>query len=905
MGMSRGHGSAGIRRQFGVRAWAWAMAMLLTGCGGGGSSTTSPVESPIETAGPGDAGHHFPMAVGDRWIYRKVNSDGTDALKADFVAETRTIQGHTAAVSRRQDVASGQIEDGDEYYVKTGHGVYSLSPDTSPASLAYGLSRVEVLRFPLQPGTRHVPVDQADLDLGVDLDGDGRSERLSARVQSTVEATESVTVTAGTFANAARVVTVLKETVTLSRNSQTLSGTVTFTDWYAPGVGLVRNRQVSVYPNETITDELDLVAYSVGGQQQPANAPTVTSVTPTDGAVITSSTWAEPIVLTLSGSVLASVPGDAIVVRQADGTLLNGLTRLVGRDRLEFQAYSALPPGSYSVTLGTGVQDVLGRTLKVGLSTSFTVVAPDLMAPTIVGFSSTIGGTAGMPDATLTLDFSEPLAADGVTPAAFALSNANLRLPVRSATLTGPSQVTLQADLDPGQTYSVSTSAPLIDRAGNVASVTSPTFTTGGGFGSFYPARNYSPSGYPYAAQAGDVDGDRLADLVVAIGPSNADDLTAFALLIYPHQTGGPLETYTRVPLALATNCQPSQVILADVTADGRTDIVLGTVRCGLLIAERSTGGGTWTVTTTVAMPTFSHLLVADVNGDGRPDLVSAAQGEYALLIAHGLAAGGFGPVTRTALPIPADYPSTPYFTGLAAGDLDSDGRTDLVALPYTTENAQAIMLIRQRGDGTLASASYLPLPALGTSASTGGVLVGDLDSDGRADLVVSGQYGVAPYVMLFRQEAGGTLASPVRLVTGETPIGLALADMDGNGRPDLVVQHLGSYARLGLYLQSRQGLLRGEQLVESTPHWNTWRGAPILGDFNGDGLLDFVLVDFGFFRVQYQRPADSPTAVAFNTTVPGARPTAAPQASTRWGGPRARFGLRLSDVLAGSPRSR
>ena len=343
-------------------------------------------------------------------------------------------------------------------------------------------------------------------------------------------------------------------------------------------------------------------------------------------------------------------------------------------------------------------------------------------------------------------------------------------------------------------------------------------------------------------------------------------------------------------------------MILADVTGDGRTDIVLGSGECGVLVAERS-ASGTWSVTTSVAMPSFSQLLVADVNGDGRPDLVGAANGEYALHIAYGQASGGFGPITRTALPTPTDYPSPAYFTGLAAGDLDGDGRTDLVALPYTTENAQAIMLIKQRSDGTLAPASFLPMPTRGALASPAAVLVGDLNSDGRADVVVSGDAnGAAPYLLLYLQGAGGTLATPVTLDTGLAPIGLALADMDGNGRPDLVVQHLGAYARLGLYLQSGQGQLRSEQLVESAPHWNTWRGTPVLGDFNGDGLLDFLSMDYGWFRLQYQRPADSPTAAAFSAA-PGPRAVALPHAATPLAGLRTRFGLRRTPVNSGSIR--
>lgn len=888
------HGRMTARIRRATAAAACAAATLIAGCGGGGggAEASSP---PIETAGPGDVALHFPMAVGDRWVYRKTSSDGTDALKADFMAETRTVQGLTAVVSRRQDVASGQIEAGDGYYTKTGRGVYALASDLSPASGWYGQSRVEVLRFPLEPGTQHVPVDQTDLDFGADLDGDGRNERLSARVQTTVEATEPVTVSAGTFANAARVVTVVKETVTLSRNNQTLSGTTTYTDWYAPGVGLVRNREVGVYPDQTFTDELELVAYSVGGQQQPASAPTVTSVAPADGSTVLSSAWSGPIVLNLSGNLSGDTVAQRITVRSSQGVPVPGETFRAASDRLEFRPAAPLTPDTYAVTLGSGLLDVLGRAVKPSVSTTFTVVAPDVTAPSIVGLDTRFGGTAGAPDATLALTFSEPLAPDSVTPAAFALDSGGLRYPVRTATLTGPSQVTLQVELDPGQPYTIATGTPLTDRAGNPATGLGPAFRTAGGFGSFYAPRNYSSGRYPYALQAGDVDGDGRADLVLAVGAVMFDLTTTAELHLYPHQSGAPLEPMTAVPLPLASTCLPNLMTLADATGDGRTDIVVGAGDCGVLVLERSTGGS-WSVTSTVAMPSAGHLLLADVNGDGRQDLVTAANGDYALNIAHGRPGGGFGAVIRQAVPTPIDYPSPAYFHGLAAGDLDSDGRTDLVALPHTTESAQTVQFLRQRSDGTFAPAIYLPPHALNPSAGTHAALIGDLNGDGRADLVVSGGQGAASHVLVYWQDAAGVLGAPVRLDTGESPVGLSLVDMDGNGRRDLVVQHLGSYARLGAYLQTREGTLRSEQLIESASYWSTWRGAPVLGDFNGDGLLDFASSDYGWFRVQYQRPADTITATATATAFGAA--LAAPRASALQAsrrltpaGPHARFG--------------
>lgn len=882
---------------------AWGLAAVLAGCGGGGGGSEAASDTPIDNTGPGDVSNHFPMAVGDRWVYRKTGSDGTDMLKADYVAETRTVQGLSATVSRRQDVASGQIEDGDEYYVKTGHGVYSLSPDTSPASLVYGLSRVEVLRFPLQPGTQHVSVDQANLDFGSDLDGDGRNERLSARVQTTVEATEAVTVSAGTFTNAARVVTVVKETVTLSRNSQTLSGTITFTDWYAPGVGLVKNRQVGVYPYETVTDELELVAYSVGGQQQPASAPTVTSVTPADGAIVSSSAWSGPVVLTLSGSVAASVPSNALVVRQADGTVLGGQTTLVGGNRLEFRATNDLQPGTYSVTLGSGVTDVLGRPVKVTTTSTFTLTFPDTSAPQIAAYSP-LNGTTGLgTDLTFTFDFNEALDPASVKASAFHLTSDTVTYPLQSVELTTPTRITLRAPLDPGQTYSLSVDQTLADTAGNPASGHSSGFSTAGGFNGFYPTRTYGPGGSPAAVQAGDVDGDGLADLVVLMTPSQLDGTAGSSLLIYPHQHGAPLDAHTTLALPQGTDCWPGTASIADVTGDGRTDIVVGTWNCGALVVERSSSG-TWSITATVAIPKFNQMLVADVNGDGRPDLVSTRNGEYALNIAYGNASGRFDPVTTITVPMPADYPTYASFNGLAAGDVDGDGRLDLVVLPSTTESTQAVMLLKQRSDGTLGPVSYLPMPGRGTAPSTSALLIGDINGDGRADVVVGGGHAnTDSYLLTYTQRSDGSLAAPVSVPAAQWPAAITLTDLDGNGRPDLVVQHgTGSSSRLGVYLQSRHGALHSERMIDSYDPGFTSRYLA-LADFNGDGLLDLAAPDYTFFRVQYQRPTGNST-VTSQASVPSVRAAvAASRTVTPLSGQRTRFGLRRNPVNSGSAR--
>ena len=183
-------------------------------------------------------------------------------------------------------------------------------------------------------------------------------------------------------------------------------------------------------------------------------------------------------------------------------------------------------------------------------------------------------------------------------------------------------------------------------------------------------------------------------------------------------------------------------------------------------------------------------------------------------------------------------------FSGLALGDIDGDGILDIVG---ADSQAGVLVVLRGRGDGSLWPPSTI---ALGPGARPGAVAAGDLDGDGRAELVVLD----GARVLVAHTKDGSLDVIPWAHATSV----LVLADLDGDGRLDAVV---------GAPSLPRLGLLRGDGRGSFGPPTEVMLALPgasqlAAGDLDGDGRADVVLSgDFG------------PTSVLLSTVAGGLRP--------------------------------
>jgi len=172
---------------------------------------------------------------------------------------------------------------------------------------------------------------------------------------------------------------------------------------------------------------------------------------------------------------------------------------------------------------------------------------------------------------------------------------------------------------------------------------------------------------------------------------------------------------------------------------------------------------------------TSASTFVADLNGDGIDDTVSLASGEITALL--GQANGTFTTVTT---PL-----RNPTFSAIVAvGDINGDGKPDLVI-----SDISGLEIWLGNGDGTFTYKDTLQPPnAQWTSVSNGSAAIADLDGDGKPDLVISSPTTSPQQLLIFYGDGDGTFQAPVSRPLSHSYTALTVTDVNGDGKPDLIL---------------------------------------------------------------------------------------------------------------------
>jgi hypothetical protein len=378
----------------------------------------------------------------------------------------------------------------------------------------------------------------------------------------------------------------------------------------------------------------------------------------------------------------------------------------------------------------------------------------------------------------------------------------------------------------------------------------------------FLEAPTYSSGGlYASSIAVADVNGDGKLDLVVANECANDNNDCNGSVGVLMSNGDGTFQT------AMTYNSGGNRVYsvaVADVNGDGKPDLVVanncasesncnGTV--GVLLGN---GDGTFQTAMTYGSGGYDAIsvTVADVNGDGKPDLVvanncaseSTCNGTVGVLLGNG--DGTF----RAAV----TYGSGGYdATSVAVADVNGDGKPDLVvANQYACASNclnGTVGVLLGKGDGTFQTA--VAYGSGGTGASS--VAVVDVSGDGKPDLLVAvfspnggsndGHGGVG--VLL--GNGNGTFQSAVMYDSGGfNPQSLAVADVNGDGRTDLLVANCGgssddcSEGRNGapsVLLGNGDGTFQAAVTYASGGYDAT---SVVVADVNGDGKPDLLAVN-------------------------------------------------------------
>ncbi|WP_303311232.1 T9SS type A sorting domain-containing protein [Hymenobacter sp. BT730] len=268
------------------------------------------------------------------------------------------------------------------------------------------------------------------------------------------------------------------------------------------------------------------------------------------------------------------------------------------------------------------------------------------------------------------------------------------------------------------------------------------------------------------------------------------------------------------------------------MNGDARPDLVVTCSYANAINVLLSQPGGTFAPAQSYAIGSFPiRVTVADVNEDGLPDILAALQWNAGIgvMLNSRTAPGTFLPPT---LLYTQGYPRS-----LAVGDVNRDGHLDIVGLNLSGGTV-----------GVLLNSAVAPgtFPATATTYATGGnnavgVALGDVNGDGWLDLVVCGGGIGQVGVLLNRAASAGAFAPVVHYGSGGTyPQDLAVGDLNADGRPDIVVAG-GNNAQVGILLNSATapGVFPAMATTYSTGSQTAY--SVELGDMNGDRQVDIV----------------------------------------------------------------
>jgi len=355
------------------------------------------------------------------------------------------------------------------------------------------------------------------------------------------------------------------------------------------------------------------------------------------------------------------------------------------------------------------------------------------------------------------------------------------------------------------------------------------------GDGTFANPASFPVLQFPYSAAVGDFNGDGHVDVAT----------TSFT------QTGGVSvllgkgDGTFQAHLDSLTGQSPTAIVAGDFNGDGKLDLVVADSTpptsnppsSPLLSTLIGNGDGTFQNSISQTLSSgLGSLAVGDFNGDGKLDVAAVSLNTSVVSIFLGHGDGSFA--------APVQYPTgpmmlSPPYHNVLVGDFNGDGKPDLAV---ATDNGVAVLL--GNGNGTFQPFSLVPSLS---PVSPGDELLAlaDFNGDGKLDIIKATQTGASTInVALGNGDGTFQQASGFQLPAILTPVSGVVGDFNGDGKLDLAFASQSTDV-VTILFGNGDGTFKGH-IEYSVPNVSNNVNFMVAADFNGDGALDMALADFG-----------------------------------------------------------
>ncbi|HVY80861.1 MAG TPA: VCBS repeat-containing protein [Steroidobacteraceae bacterium] len=299
----------------------------------------------------------------------------------------------------------------------------------------------------------------------------------------------------------------------------------------------------------------------------------------------------------------------------------------------------------------------------------------------------------------------------------------------------------------------------------------------------------------------------------------------------------------------------PNSLVITDLNGDSAPDIAVATTSVADDGSQPSPGFASVFLQSTSSPGSFatgkhydtdnnpSSIAAGDLTGTGTTDLVVAnfAAGDVSVLLQTSPGSGQYQSAMNVAT---GGNPND-----VVIADVNGDGRNDLVAADDAATGRVVILL-----QDPASAAHFLPPVALATTNPASGVAVGDLDGDGKPDIAAatSDTNGNNGAIVIFYQDPAnpGSFLAPVRFAGGAQPTAVKIADLNADGLPDLAVANLGpgtdGTGASGATVLLQDATHPGSFLAPVTYSAQSGTIHIVVADMNGDQKPDLVTANIG-----------------------------------------------------------
>ncbi|HEY1771836.1 MAG TPA: FG-GAP-like repeat-containing protein [Gammaproteobacteria bacterium] len=366
------------------------------------------------------------------------------------------------------------------------------------------------------------------------------------------------------------------------------------------------------------------------------------------------------------------------------------------------------------------------------------------------------------------------------------------------------------------------------------------------GANGLYPTQFFESLNNPSSVVAADMNGDGHPDLVEV-----GTDQTVAVLLNKGDGTfQSPLHYY-------AVGNGPVAVAVADLRHNGKMDIVVLNNSDGTVSVLLGNGDGTFVAPTAAEhavgigtpAPTYAtggdplSLTIADLNGDGIPDIVVANFTDNTLSILYGNGDGTF----QSAVAVPVG--KGPMFVTTA--DMNNDGKPDLL-INNNLDNTLGVLLnLGGKNFGAMTTTSLGPTRLI---PYTQMMAVGDFTHNGKLSVVTTTTAENGNTVIYLVGKGDGTFEPGSYVVTGLQTSYLAVADVNGDGFPDLLAGSLANNSIRVLFGNSNGGFAPGQDYPANGLDGGAGVQTFAVADFSNTGKPDIAAVNTegGFMQLLY-----------------------------------------------------